>query len=132
MAYTVQQLPNEPILVITFYPPLDAAADAAGAMKEIDRLLEGIEGRVYHIGDRTRVDLTLVDLIQALTAARSHFRPDKVTYIQVSDKLSEITQGTLKLDAFGDIDLILVASVEEGIRYARAQIAQNKGQPPVP
>ena len=126
MAYTVQQLPGEPILVITFYPPLDAAADPAGAMREIDRLLEGIEGRVYHIGDRTRLNLSLVDLIQGLSAARPHFRPDKVTYLQVVDKLSEITRGTLNLEAFGGLDLILVSSIEEGIRYARAQIAQNR------
>ncbi len=111
---------------------MNVAVDAAEAMREIDQLLEKIEGTVYHIGDRTRLDLGLTDLIEGLSAARPHFRPDKVRYIQVTDKLSEITKGTLSLGAFGGLDLVLVSTVEEGIEYARAQITRQRGEPMVP
>ncbi len=125
MSYTVIKLPDEPIIIGTFYLPLDAVADAAGVMEEVDRLLESIEGTVYYIGDSSRVHLTLADLILGLSAARSHFRPEKVKYLTVIDEVSEITQGTLKLDVFGGLDVTVVQSVEEGIQYARARIAQR-------
>ncbi len=132
MVFTVKKLADEPVIIGTFYLPLDAASDAAGVMSEVDRLLESIEGTAYYIGDSSRVNLSLVDLILGLSAARPHFRPEKVKYLTVIDELSDITQSTLKLEAFGSLDLVIVASVEEGIQYARAQIAQNRSHVSIP
>ncbi len=127
MPYSIKQVPNEPIITGIFYPPLDPANDAAGLLVELNRLVDSIDGEVYYIGDTSRLNLKFADVVQSLSASRDKVRPDKIRYIVVhSDEMSTLAATAWQQKQYGGFEVILVGSVEEGIAYARNDIASKK------
>ncbi len=127
MSYTLRQVAKEPIFIGTFYPPLDAFADPGELLHELNQLAECIVGTVYYIGDTSRVELNFDKIACSLRVPSDELRPTKIRYLAVaSDIMSELAALSWEPRMGRDGQILLVSSVEEGIEYARTQIAEAK------
>ncbi len=125
MSYALKQVAEEPIFVGTFYPPLDAFADVGGLLRDLNQCAESIVGTVYYIGDTSRVQLNFQEIERSLRVPLDELRPNKIRYLvvdtNVMSKLAALAWER-RLGSYGQV--LLVSSIEEGIKYARTHIAQ--------
>ncbi len=127
MAYTIRQVPNEPIIVIVFQQPL-AMEDAVVSDKAAMELAEKIPGKVYIVSDGTIYNLTLDQVIDGMDQMRRFISADSrfVRTIVGTARLVEFAVQAAKQRQYGARDLLLFASVDEAVEYARKEIAKEK------
>ena len=131
MAYTLQQLPGEPIIIDAHMEPLDPNAYAVFA-KDLVALATSIEGTIWRIIDLSGVSLSFTLLVHVMaeeaksglpgTSGDPRVRPLLVGSGEAIDLMVKGAQN----QHYGSIEMQAFATQEEAIAYARAQIAAEK------
>jgi hypothetical protein len=127
MAYTVNRLPNEPIIMITFIAPVDPAVDMGNSNAEVNNLAKQISGTVVTITDSRSYTPSFDHLIIALDEMRRSITsdPDFIRIIVGSDEMLGFAVKAAKQRQYGEHELPLFGKVEDALAYARSELAQR-------
>jgi hypothetical protein len=69
MPYSVDLLPNEPIVIVTLSEPFDWEKDIQATTARVADLTRHLEGPIYRISDMKQVSLDFSEVVTALAAA---------------------------------------------------------------
>jgi hypothetical protein len=130
MSYTIEKLPNEPIILQVLNADYTFGAEASPSMLELMTLLDAQRERVYLIMDMSEVSLNLDDAIQAASMSTQQHKllthPNTIESILVSDsRLMKLMAKGLNTPIFGNIILRTFESRSAALAYACSQAAQQ-------
>ena len=127
MPFTVERLQNEPIIVITWSDPPNAAKDMPESWKEIDRRIRPDESGVYTISDLRNLTIDFASIVSGMTLQQEQ-RPGAANDPRVhsilvgSGILWEIVSKGAKQFKRAGMELPLFATMEEALAHAREKI----------
>ncbi len=126
MPYKVERFPNEPIILASWFDPVDPEQDSIKMASETDALIRPNEKQVFVVNDFRPLKVDLRFVIAGMSAQRQK-RPGtasdpRVRTIMVGDglfwKIAE--RGVKQLP--GNMDAPLFTSMDEALVYAREKI----------
>jgi hypothetical protein len=133
--FTIEKLPDEPILVMTYLEPWNTARDVDLATKQVIELMDTLDEPVFYVIDVTiEPKFALQDLIvftQQLTQGGNpilkHRNMREHLVVTRSLTVKVATKG-LNSPAFGKIPSQAFDTLAEALTYARSTVTQT-GQP---
>jgi hypothetical protein len=134
MSYTVEKLPNEPIVVCTFHADFKIGVEGDVSLNTNIALLDKQTERVYYIVDCTYATFNLDDAIQGAnmtTRQKQLFKHPKIIesiFVTQSRLIKLVVQG-LNNPMFGSIAVHVVDSLNAALAYARSQAAAQQSNP---
>ena len=130
MAWTLERLDNEPIILVTVFPPTSSYEGTIQLLHEIAELATTIpDGPIYRINDYSAITPTLDDLINVMTLEAKLGLPGSVgdprTHLIAvgSGELVELGASSFSQDQFGNHNVPLFTSQDDALNYAREQLA---------
>ena len=132
MSYSLELLPDEPILIITLHESYNHERDFEAYLNEAVVLLDSLDRPVYSITDITHIKVNIFqDFITGFNqvfrgqgATINHPNIDKVIIVS-TDKLMKLGAKGLNSATFGFLSVPVFDTPEEALTYARALIAQK-------
>lgn len=134
MTFTIEWLPDEPILVVRGSNML--TADAFRQMfAQVNEQVKSISGRVYRIADYSQATSSFMDIMQAVKIASSGAGGTtsdpriQSIYVGTSQWIS-LARTALQQPHFGGIQVPTFHTMEDALTYARMQLAQEREKQP--
>jgi queuine/archaeosine tRNA-ribosyltransferase len=129
MAASVQKLPKEPIIVVTYTPPFKGS-DVHVVNQQVAQIAKNIHSDIYRIADLRSVNIEWTELMAALQEATQRtdgtLRDEHIHSIFVgSDEMVSFAVESLQQRQYGGIHAELFSSLDEAIDSARAQIRRK-------
>ena len=132
MAFTVEKLPDEPIIVITFRNPSNPTQDYGPLLDQVAKLCEGLEGPIYRITDLRQVNFSFSDMVVAIAEEFKSGKPGSAadprirTVLAASGELVKLAAESVKQEQYGARnDTPMFTSLDEAIAYSRAELAKK-------
>lgn len=128
--YTLEQLPGEPIIIMTYKEPFDWQTEIPEASVEFVRMLEEQPGPVYFIHDFGFVGATVADAIfttnyvTRISKVLHHPKMKEFLATRASGLVALAAKG-MDSDIFGNVPVKAFDTVEEALEYARMNIQAN-------
>jgi hypothetical protein len=131
MSYTIEKLPNEPIIVQVLNEDYTFGNEAAPSMAELTKLLDAQPEPVWLIMDMSAISLSLDDAIQAASMSTQQFKLLKHRNAQesilVSDsRLIKLMAQGMNAPIFGNITLKTFETRGAALAYARTQAGAKR------
>ncbi|HEC22198.1 MAG TPA: hypothetical protein ENI95_04705 [Chloroflexi bacterium] len=125
MSFTMQRLPDEPILIVTRFDAVPS--DLPDIFRLSLELKKEIEGTVYRIHDLSRIDLDFSTMVEGMANASAKcegsMRDSRFRDILVgSHELIQLASAAFQQKQYGGLTIPLFESLEEAVEYARLQI----------
>lgn len=128
MAYTLKQLPGEPIIIDTHVDPLEPSGYTDFA-RELVALATSIEGPIWRIIDLSGVNVSFTVLVHVMAEEAKSGLPGTSgdprvhpLVVGTGDSVKMIVDSA-KQQHYG-VEMQLFATQAEAVAYARAQIAK--------
>jgi hypothetical protein len=131
MAYTVERLTNEPIVVLTVRDPLGPPEMQREAQMKVAEAGADITGAIYRITDLTELTISFGDIVRSLgeeakskregSMSDSHVR----SIIVAKDEIIKMAAASLSQEQYGALNIKLFTTRDEAVAYAREQIAEE-------
>lgn len=133
MAHTVEKLPNEPIVIVTYQEPFSIKDEIPAIKEDLENLAGQIEGHMFDIHEATNLKLDFSKIVQALGTAFSRTKKpahlDRLTTIGVgSGPLFSLAEMASKQDQYGNYNIKILPTLEEALSFARSQTAKAEDQ----
>jgi len=132
MAFTVEKLPDEPIIIITFRNPSNPTEDYGPLLDQVAKLCEGLEGPIYRITDLRQVNFSFSDMVVSIAEEFKSGRPGSAAdprikaVLAASGELVKLAAESVKQEQYGaQSDTPIFTSLDEAIAYARAELAKK-------
>ena len=131
MAFKVEKVPNEPIVISTISNPYDAMVDSAGIAQELLQILSETSDTIYYVADMSNLNVSFSELTVGLAHA---FRTPGSPYANPRLKTLPVgSAGMIKFGVeaasqqsnYGKQQIQLYASVDEALAFARDEIAKT-------
>ena len=119
MGFTIEELNDAPVIVITVNPPVD---DKSGPTQIGDAALafqKEKNGQVVRIIDLTEVKFSFGDVAQGMATDVAFLDPNIKTIIVGTDALVKMAGEAFKQDQYGKVDVPVFASMDEAVEAAR-------------
>jgi len=131
MKFTVERLPNEPILMITILKDYVVGKDTPDIVRTVDSKIGKDETGLYSIYDLREMKMTFGDLVLALSnqsqkAPGAMADPRASAVIVGSSEMVKLGAQAFQQEQYGNLKFPLYQSVEEALSYAREQL-QKRG-----
>lgn len=131
MGFTIEWIPNEPILVVTGSGLL-AMDDFVKMFAQVTQMIEGVEGPIYRISDYTTADTSFMDVMKAVKLAASHapgssFDPRLHTVFVGTSQWISLGRTALQQPQFGGIMVPTFVTLDDALAFARREIAKARG-----
>ncbi len=128
MSYTVEKLPNEPIILDILNADYNRATDANSHLEELLNLLEAQRTPVYLIFDISEVAFSLDDIMQGIKLATKQYQVFKHSNIRenifVTDsRFMKLASDGMRNPIFGSLSIRTIETRDAALAYARAQAA---------
>jgi hypothetical protein len=125
MAYTVQRIPNEPIIVLKVMNPFNPAKEVPEQNAEIAKLSQGVTPPVYLISDLSELKISFSDLVVSLAEVKrdeeSAFNNKNLVTLTVgSNEMVRLSVEAAKQKQYGGVNIQIFGSVDEAIAHARS------------
>ncbi len=127
MPFSVEQVPNQPIFVITLSEPFDQAKEAPASDWKFQELIATVQGTIYRVIDLTRWTIPFNDMINGLasdTRGGAGADPRIHTVIVGSGEMVEFGVKAMKQRQYGAKEIPLFASLDEALAYVNAELAK--------
>ncbi|MBN1201664.1 MAG: hypothetical protein JXJ20_07410 [Anaerolineae bacterium] len=126
MTYRVEKLPDEPIVLLTLAPGYDLETDFPHSYADTMAILDSVSEPVFYVNDFSAVQFDMNVLIQGAskTAGQrgTYHHPNVKEVIIISPNIAvQMSAQGLKSDVFGNVNIVVFATIEEGLAHARAQ-----------
>ncbi len=124
---TLEQLPGEPIIVLTMYESFSAADDLPEVLDRLREMLDSAEEPIYFINETLQLKVSLSDIINAASLiARGegaiYHHPNMKEVLVVTDKkLIGLSAEGLRSDLFGNVPISVFETLEEALDYVRSR-----------
>jgi hypothetical protein len=128
MAFNIQWLPEEPILIETA-TGLITSDDFGGMYEQVAAMIEGREDKIYRIADYTAADSSFMDILKAVKLASNHAAGSssdpriQTVYVGTSQWIS-LARTALQQPQFGGIMIPTFVDLDDALVYARREIAK--------
>lgn len=132
MSIEAKKLDNEPIIIMSFTPPLNLKEDIQKANEDAAKLSKEIKGDIYRIEDVSQIEINFGNLVEAmLVATKGDLGAIGATNLHTivvnpPSKLLQIAIEGLKQSQYGNIDVTAFPTLEEALASARQRIASEK------
>lgn len=128
MSFSIEKLPDEPIVICTLDKDF-RGAEYNGFLSELGKLLEGEPGPVYRITYSLAITpLIFSDIVTMLGEETKSGKPGTITdprirmIIVSAASDAQFPIDSVKQDQYGAFDVPLFATVDEALAYARAEL----------
>lgn len=124
------ELPGEPIIVITVYPPLKVTDDAVGSFQHVVEFKRKTGGHVWRIIDFSRINMTFSEAVIGMASERDIEGgindPDVSTiYVSSANIVKMGVKAFQEQAQYGKTNLIgLFGSLDEALNHLRANSKQ--------
>ncbi len=121
-----EKLPNENILVAVFENPYKVA-DSTEMLEQFSQMLEDTTGKVYLIGDMSKLNLNFGDMVQGLASVVSNkygplLKEERLHLLAItSSKILEFGVKALGQSQYGGLNVSLFNSLDDALGFARGQ-----------
>jgi hypothetical protein len=128
MAFNIEWLPDEPILIATA-SGLITADDFSGMYEQVAAMIEGRKDKIYRIADYTAADSSFMDILKAVKLASTHAAGSssdpriQTVYVGTSQWIS-LARTALQQPQFGGIMIPTFIDLDDALDYARREIAK--------
>ena len=124
MAFTARRLPNEPIIVVTWSPPIEDPGDEVPRMcREVDRLI-GNDKKVWNIQDMREFKVNFSTAVKGMSQVSMDIpgspRDSRCKNILIgSGVLWDVVAKSAQKMKFGGLDVPIFSSLDEALKHAR-------------
>ena len=132
MSFKVELLPNEPIMVTSFYAAFDVRRDAAEVVRQMRAILDAAPEPIYMVDDTIQMKLSFSDLVGGLamvtrgdTDVVHHPKVRRIVIITTSDVLKFGTTA-LKQKQYGASDIAVYSSMDDALSAIRMELSHQK------
>jgi hypothetical protein len=131
MSYSIEKLPNEPIIVQILNEDYTFGGEASPSMKELTQLLDAQPEPIWLIMDMSAVTLSLDDAIQAASMATEQHkllkhRNTRESILVTDKRLIKLMAQGMNNPIFGNIVLKTFDLRSAALAYARSQATARK------
>ena len=130
MAYEIEKIDGEPIIVVTYKEPYSPNEDVIQTNRLVAKYLDDIEGPVYLINDIRQVRLSFTSMVQTMAAAfrdETTLEADRIKGVAVgAGRMLKMMVDSAKQMQFGNVNIDMFDTPEEAIAFAREQVAAAK------
>lgn len=128
MPVAVEQIPNQPIIVVTVTEPFDPFKEMPVSTRQFQELTASIQGTIYRIVNVTRLKMLFNDLVNVLAAdtrGGAGADPRVRTVIVGSGEMVELGVKAMKQQQYGAKETPMFASMDEALAYVNAELAKK-------
>lgn len=130
MKFTVERLPNEPILIVTIGKDYQVGKDSPDIFRAVDSKIGKDESGLYSIYDLREMKMTFGDLVIALSnqsqkAPGAMADPRASAVIVGSSEMVKLGAQAFQQEQYGNLKFPLYESVEDALKYAREQVLKG-------
>ena len=126
--YLLEQLPNEPIIIGTFYSSFNIKDDVITFIDDVRQLFDNADQNFYYVNDTRDLKINVFqDMVVAVNVA-THGVTDVLRHpglkeylIVATDTLIKLSARGLQSNAFGNINVRVFKTPEDALEYARSQ-----------
>jgi hypothetical protein len=123
-SYTVEKVPDAPAILVVVRQNWSTATDAPAVLSKVEAMLDASDEPLYYMSDVREAPFNIADIIQIANIVKQARRvlqhPNLKGIIAISPlKLIELAAKGMSSDAFGNIDVRVLETVEEALDYAR-------------
>lgn len=127
MAYTVEKLGNEPIILVTLIGEVNQS-DGQQAFVEIAETIQSIDGHAYVIHDFRRYEVDFATIVRGLAMQTkgtpgSASDPHASTIIVGTSEMAKLVSEALKQEQYGSLKVPAFDSMDDALSYIRQQIS---------
>jgi len=132
MTHTIQQVANEPIILIKIFSPFDAHNETSEILHEIIEMVYPMPGLTYLIYNVLELKLGFSDMVMGMAAALRSNVPG-VEELKTKARMVVVGAGDLikfaaksaKQVQYGGLNVELFDTSEEALAFAREQLAKT-------
>ena len=130
MPFTVEKLPDEPIILCTYHEPFDTT-DLPQVFSQVDHLAADLTPPVYRIIDNRGLDLSFGKMVQLMAEETrgipgSVSDPRIVAVIVTNSQLAKLgAQSVQEQDQYGKQQVVAFHTLEEALAYLREMRAKR-------
>lgn len=127
MTYTIEKLPNEPILLQTFNPGFSMIKDGPASIEDATRLLDSLDEPVFFINDMSHSTPSFEEVLHGsnMTARQTQlFKHPMIreTIIVTSSSLMTLAVKGMNSATFGNLQMKVTRTLDEALEYTRTQL----------
>jgi hypothetical protein len=136
MAYTVERLTNEPIVVLTVVDPLGPPEMQREAQTKVAEAGADVTGPLYRITDLTGLSISFGDIVRSLGEEAKDKREGSMSdgrvrsLIVAKDEIIKMAAASLSQQQYGALPIKLFTTRDEAVAYAREQVAEEGAAKP--
>jgi len=129
MAYSVEQLDSEPIIIVSLGEQTQSVDETTQTYQEVAALLDALSDKAFLITDYTKSDLTFSEMALSLRTATqgeagSPTDPRILQNLLIgTDELVEMASQSLMQTQYGKVKTLVFANREDALTYARALLS---------
>ncbi len=135
MPVTVEKLPNEPIILCTYFEPA-GPSDQPVLWEQLATAVGGLDGPIYRITDLSRIKITFGNMAVAIAQEAKDKRPGSAadprirSVLVATGTLIELAAKSITQEQYGRIGApALFTNLDEALNYCRSQIAKENIHP---
>src|SRR5688572_170241 len=121
-AYTMEQLPGLPVIVLRFLSDFNLETDIADVIPHSDRMIEGIPGKVYFVCDATEMPMpTIMAIIESTNSIikksnleQNRQRLEEIVLIS-PNRVIQLAAAGLNSRAFAWLNVKVFATYDAGL-----------------
>lgn len=132
MPYTIQRLPGEPIIIITYTEPFDYnMTNFETIFKEVGKAAQGIDGTIYDINDVHGLNLNFGTVVKAISNALFHPLTNypgserTVTIMIGKGVLFDVAQKAAGRKQHGELQVLIFETVETALENIRNKLKSS-------
>jgi hypothetical protein len=127
MAYTIQQVGNEPIIVVKTTNPFNPEKEVPEQNEKIGKLVQRMTPPVFLIADLSELQISFSDLVLSLAEVKrsedgAFNNKNLITLTVGSEEMVKLSVQAAKQKQYGETNIQIFASVDEAIAHARKQV----------
>jgi hypothetical protein len=128
MSYSVEKLPNEPVVLSVLYADHNVAIEGEQSLMDTLKVLDAQRNPVYLVLDILEMNFRLDDAIQAVSMATQQnqvFKHPRIieTVAVTNSRLMQLVAKGMKSATFGNLNIRVFDSRSAALAYARTQAA---------
>lgn len=130
-AYTVERLPDEPIIIIRFKGKVNLQV-VGETFDIVNQFAQEVGGVVYRISDYTETTSTFGEILQGMAAAAKQRAEGSVFDSKVrlmfvgTNQWIRLMRDMMQQPQFGNLQIPTFVSIEDALSFIRREIASGK------
>ncbi len=128
MAFKIQKLPNEPVVLATMEVDFNMIRDSEAAIAETVAILDASPEPLVYISDTSNVTFSYDETVEGTNAvARGenplfHHPNIRQVLMVVGNVMQEMVAQGMRTDTFGNVNVVTFKSLDEALAHVRSQL----------